>query len=244
MCTFLTVIACSIIYALYLMLLRKRLEHLCGKLFMGYWFRFFTHFISILALGITIEGGLHFASHSCQNSLLTILENTAVDRIMNFWVWREPSDAIKPYLKPIVWIDIDEKTYEDLGEPLAIHRDYLWRLIATGIENQARAIIVDFALDRPVEPQGETLADGDKRLKDCLSTYSALARGTQQSDNDACFDKQKLPLRSFPPIIIAKGLRHYKNPIEERQSALIENLVENSNVLFWASPTFTEPTTK
>lgn len=242
--TFETVLLFIILYLTYFLFLRDRLKHFLRRVFMGRRFHFILHFLNASLLGLSIELSLSHISHDCHFPPLVKFETSAVDSMMNFWVKKQPNASLETYLYPIVWLDIDEKTYEDLGEPLGIPRDYLWRLIELSIINQPRLVIVDFAVDRPIEQQrnkenGETeLIGGDKVLADCLAHYSFLAEKYSGPPASPCFDAVKEPLISFPPIILAKGLRILPDTIEERPSLLIENIVAESPVLFWASPTF------
>jgi len=163
---------------------------------------------------------------------------------MKILVRSEPAPTIKEHLIPIRWIDVDEKTYEQLGEPLSIQRGTLWKLISEAIAAQAAVIVVDFALDRPIEIEGDTL------LTQCLENYSALATRSVAPNKISCF--QSTDLKAFPKILLAKSLKTNQVPMAERRSQLcaapacplkndprgLESIVRNSSVLFWASTTF------
>ena len=49
----------------------------------------------------------------------------------------------------IAWIDVDEKTYREWGEPLMTRRDKLADLIDFAMQHEPRAVIVDVDFSVP-----------------------------------------------------------------------------------------------
>jgi len=248
-CTFVSVVFFAGIYLTYFTLLRKSLNKGMGSLLANFgtgprWTRFGVVFVNALLLGICIEALVHEVKDTCHFSPLTRIETAATDWVMKILVRSQPAPTIKEHLIPIRWIDVDEKTYEQLGEPLSIQRGTLWKLISEAIAAQAAVIVVDFALDRPIEIEGDTL------LTQCLENYSALATRSVAPNKISCF--QSTDLKAFPKILLAKGLKINQAPMAERLSQLsaapavtpkdnthaLESIVRTSSVLFWTSTTF------
>ncbi len=248
-CTFFFIAGFATFYLSYFAFLRKRLNNGIGSLLAQLGLgskgtRFGILFLNALILGCFIEFLVHEVKDTCHFSPLIRIETAATDWVMKMLVRSEPAPPIKEHLIPIRWIDIDEKTYEQLGEPLSIQRGTLWKLISEAIAAQAAVIVVDFALDRPVEIEGDTL------LTQCLENYSALATRSVAPNKISCF--HSTDLKSFPKILLAKSLKANQVPMAERPSQLcasracslkddprgLESIVRTSSVLFWASTTF------
>ncbi len=49
----------------------------------------------------------------------------------------------------IAWVDVDEKTYRDWGEPLLTRRDKLATIIDFVMQHEPRAVIVDVDFSTP-----------------------------------------------------------------------------------------------
>ena len=118
-------------------------------------------------------------------------------------------------LRPIVFLDIDERSYRHWGEPMSAPRDKVLRLIRYAVESGASIVMVDVELSR-------TISADDNAINDYLS---GLAQ------------------RMTPPpeIILARGLRLPTEPvdglIEQRQSFLDDVPNRNPHV-HWAAPLF------
>lgn len=247
-CTVLFIAGFAILYLSYFVLLRKRFNHGIRTLLVQFGLgskgiEFWILFANAIILGCSIEFLVHIAKDTCHFSPLTRIETAAADWVMKLLVRSEPDATVKEHLTPIRWIDVDEKTYEQLGEPMSIPRSTLWQLISKAIAAQAAVIVVDFALDWSVE------AEGDRLLTQCLENYSALSIRSVAPNKISCF--QSSDLKAFPPILLAKSLKSSHRPMAERQSQLcaapaclrndprgLESIVRNSSVLFWASTTF------
>ncbi len=104
----------------------------------------------------------------------TEFEDSNVDWLMSFYRGSAPKPDKPTY--PFVWLDIDEATYQDWGEPLLTPRDKLQQLLHFAVSGQAAVIIVDIDLSYPREPVKQkraALSEADLRLYNYLADYEA-----------------------------------------------------------------------
>lgn len=125
-------------------------------------------------------------------------------------------NAIGPKaLRPVAFLDIDERSYRYWGEPLFVPREKLQRLIEHAVNSGASLVVVDVELS-------QTTGTGDSTL----SAYFASLGNTGAE---------------VPPIILVKGLRTQLGcdqcPMEQRPSFL-DATVATSPYLHWAAPLF------
>jgi CHASE2 domain-containing sensor protein len=92
------------------------------------------------------------------------------------------ADALMPYhadtpahedrARPFAFIDIDNETYREWGEPLVTPRDKLAELIDFAAEAGAASVIVDIDLSRETKPHE------DQKLREVLDAHGAEAQAS------------------------------------------------------------------
>ena len=132
---------------------RRRSHTLLGK------------FLATLAIGLAIEFVLQFAHHA---GYLDRFEDFGADWVMALHrnVAVAPGKAV-----PFVYVDVDERTYRDWGEPLLLPRARLAKLIDRTLEGGPRLLIVDVDFTR---------SDGtdDRALEEVLARHGQAGAAT------------------------------------------------------------------
>lgn len=126
------------------------------------------------------------------------------------------------------FIDIDEQTYREWGEPLFTPRDKLLALLRYAVESEAKLIIVDIDLTRSNTDNQEA----DKALREYLVSL--------QSTKDSY----------VPPIIFVKTMRTALIANDDKTSSIsnykelrhsfLDDIVDNSSGFYWASPLYSQ----
>jgi CHASE2 domain-containing sensor protein len=166
-----------------------------------------------LLLGLTITVLLHaFRDTATVGSV----EDASLDWVMAM----RSGDAPTAGLRPVLFLDIDEASYQAWGEPLLTPREKLARLIDFALAGGAAAIVVDVDLSRPG-------AGGEAALWRSLARYAA-------ADRDSA-----APL---PPLVLARVTRarlpeHHDSLPTERPTAF-DHLVAAAPGLHWGAVTF------
>jgi CHASE2 domain-containing sensor protein len=176
--------------------------------------RFVRQVLTNFVIGMVIAFFLVFLHHR-DNPWLTEFEDAGMDWMMKI----HAGTSVSGNAIPIAWIEIDEHTYRQWGEPLFTPRGKLLQLIEYAAGSDALAIVVDIDLSRE---SGDS--NDDRALKEYLENYSA---------------------RTGPPLLLA---RTFRNPLDESPRACREvrtsfletggNLRDAENI-FWSSTLFT-----
>ena len=118
-------------------------------------------------------------------------------------------------LRPILFLDIDERSYRHWGEPLFTPRDKLLKLIRYAVEGGAAAVIVDVELS-------STSGNNDQALQDYLSNFDA-------------------GLPHAPEILLVRGIRMpvlKEDGLVEQRRSFLDDSVKNNSHLHWAAPLY------
>ncbi|MDM8559154.1 CHASE2 domain-containing protein [Candidatus Parabeggiatoa sp. HSG14] len=134
-----------------------------------------------LFLGLGVAFALWYFSDS---PWLIEKEDASMD-----WLMQISQNRISPlYEKNIpnfVFLDVDDKTYYDWGEPLFMpSRQHLVNIVNAAIEAKARLIIVDFDIGQRTPTESDQLHPDDQVLKDYLISYVTECRKKQ--DDSTC----------------------------------------------------------
>ncbi len=173
--------------------------------------RFYRHLIVNLLIGIAIAVVLH-AYHS--SPLLHPLDDAAIDWTMRMVRGTEPAAGTRP----IAFIDIDDASWRQWGEPLLTPRDRLAVLLRHAVDGGARAIVLDIDLVHP--------EDGDAALQ------AVLARWLPNADGEA-------PDR--PPLLLARDLRlpaRGSPALPQERATPFDALVAQAPGIHWGAPLF------
>lgn len=123
-------------------------------------------------------------------------------------------------IPPLIFLDIDEETYQDWGKP-QFARGRLLQLIQTVVKANASVIVVDIRFDRqtPVDGQSnpQTLHPDDQKLYDYLANYSKLCQVPDR--------------KRFPQIILLQTFQK-------------EQANNNTDVCLHLNATFLDPAVK
>ncbi|MCP4699165.1 MAG: CHASE2 domain-containing protein [Gammaproteobacteria bacterium] len=182
------------------------------------------HFAVNMAIGLSIAllvMGLH------HHRLLQGAEERLTDWMIAIFQGQVP-DAGKEST-PFVFMDIDERSYRNWGEPLYTPRDNLLKLIKFAVQGQAEAVIVDINLSRQSGSEG-LFSFQDQALFDYLKNYSGTCTPNSARDDARC-----------PQIILVRMLRA---PMEETDAypqamdSFLDAAVAASDDVHWASGRF------
>jgi CHASE2 domain-containing sensor protein len=129
-----------------------------------------THFFVNLGIGIGIVILLHFLQH-------TRWGEGTLDHFFDLFIRSESSKAVRIQndiqSSPLLFVDIDHKTYKEWGEPLITPRDKLARILRILHEGEAKLIVLDILLEgRDARPEN------DRLLLDVLRDIQLDAQGT------------------------------------------------------------------
>jgi len=153
------------------------------------------------------------------------VEDAGMDWLMRTTQQNMPPAQIKN-IPQFVWLDIDDETYKQWGEPLFTPRDRLLKLIKGGVLAEARLIIVDIDLSRTISGNGNKLHLHDKDIVDYLGKYPIYC-----NSHPHC-----------PPIILARRFAVLSGGIETQYRKVfpeLEQVVEESAYhIQWAAPLF------
>ncbi len=160
------------------------------------------------------------------------VEDWAIDVVIKLHSGTPPAKLDTP---SFVWLDIDEPTYRNWGEPLMTPRDKLLQLLKVAVREQAKIVVVDIDLSCPTEltcPLDRRLASldklgnqNDKELYNFLASYEATY----------C---QK---RKCPYLFLARNTRNPLDsnfPYREPVASFLEPVIKDSPQLHWASTLF------
>jgi hypothetical protein len=136
-----------------------------------YWTEFWSQRRRDIVFGLVLGFAIHFLITYLPplQSLANWIEEKSIDWVMSRS--QEKADSKNP-VPAFLFLDIDEQTFEEWGEPLFTPRDRMLRLVCYGIENGAAAIVVDVSLDKPRNPQP------DQDLVDLLSNFGETGDGS------------------------------------------------------------------
>lgn len=182
--------------------------------------RFFHKLIASLVGGLSIMWLMMDVFYEA--AWVMDIEDTSMD-----WLMELNAGIIPPLadLPPFVFVDINDETYHQWGEPLFTPRHRLTHLINAAVQAKARMVIVDIDLSRPTPVESSPLHPNDRALKNFLENYVAKCR----TDDSEC-----------PNIIFARAFQAWPNdsvPIP-RAGFLEELVAQSAPLLQWASPHF------
>ena len=195
-------------------------------------------FLSNLMIGFFVVG------------LLAIFHNAPVlkqseDAAMDWGIQMRKGEIPIRSRIPLGWIDIDDKTYLKISEPLYLPRDKLAKLIDFALRSKPRIVVMDVEF-----AQRNLKTEVDQPIIDELSEYA-----------EKCKDKPLLSSEECPPVLLLASLRssfeHYmpeqrcSKPdaiaiavppkfqyLSIQRCSRLDKLVADSPHLFWASPLF------
>lgn len=183
---------------------------------------FKRHFISNIFIGLVISILLMSFHHI---PWLMNIEDSAMDWMIKIRSGKIPTADIPS----ISWINIDDKTHQNWGEPLFTPRDKLKSLIEIAVQAKAKLIIVDIDLARASQPQfilkqqNTTLHPSDQVLLNYLNNYSQQC---QKKTSSIC-----------PVIILTRTFRSPQGIVQIIRPSFLDKAVD-STYIQWASPIF------
>ncbi|SLM48671.1 putative Membrane protein [Nitrospira japonica] len=213
---------------------------------------FLQHLVKSLGIGVMAALLLHAARPYVPG--LAGAETAATDWAIKFW--QDRLDTARAAEERFVFLDIDEATHRSWGEPLFVPRDKLLSLIQFAVDAPAKLLVVDIELTKhvplSVRQAGSDAAPGTSASSD--GPDEILAAYLRRYSERAGAAGTATPTPASPPMHIliartiglplrtetaapAETLETSSGPLrEERPSELLENIVERSTVLHWASP--------
>jgi CHASE2 domain-containing sensor protein len=207
-------------------------------------------FARLLCRSLGIGLGAAIFLHTARPWLPAInnAETSATDWAIKFWKDRSAENGVP--LERFVFLDIDEPSFQQWGEPLFVPRDKLELLIRFALGARAKLVIVDIELTKYVGPIRKPSAaadspkpapDPDEELRAYLEAYSRDAiRSPTDSRIPLIFVRTiGRPLRptQLQPFVVERD-ESDDDPLvfrEERPSEFLESVVTPSPVLHWAS---------
>lgn len=168
------------------------------------------HIAQGITIGLAILALFHFAHDAPP---IRKAEDAGLDWMIR--MYRGVPRPAKTDVHPLVFLDIDERSYRHWGEPLSIPRAKLLSLIRFAVEGGAAAVIVDVELSRPA-------GDGDDALKSYLSSFANAHPNP-------------------PEILLARGLRLANgedNSLPEQRPSFLDEAVKANPYVHWAAPLY------
>ena len=179
---------------------------------------FQRHLLINLVIGLLIAVALHLMHNT---SVVRTTEDAAVDWVLG--IYRGTAPARVP--RPIAYIDIDEATYRNWGEPLFTPRDRLAALIRHALEGGAAAIVIDIDLSRAG-------GAGDPALIDLLSRWLPKLGG----------DNAETGENGPPPLILVRTFRPplpgAPKSLPEERASFLDPLLAHARGIYWGAPLF------
>jgi len=175
--------------------------------------RFFRHLTTNLLIGLVIAVALH---HFHDSPLLHPLDDAALDWAMRMYRGTAPPAGARP----LAFIDIDEASWRDWGEPLLTPRDRLAALVRHAADGGAAAIVLDMDLSRPG-------GAGDAVLAGALAAWLPDAAGAAPT---------------LPPLILARTFRlpppDGPPALPEERATPFDDLAARAPGIHWGAPLF------
>jgi CHASE2 domain-containing sensor protein len=160
-------------------------------------------------LGFVAVLGLYFL-----NNLPMVKQDSdlAMDWMIKMNAGTNPSPNSR--MRPFVFIDIDEQTYRDWGEPLYTPRDKLLKLIRTAVDARAAVVVIDVELSRAMGEDDRVLA----------SYLASLQRQIGQQTT----------------VLLARGLRTHvaTGTYRQERASFLDPVLAQSSVLRWGTTAF------
>jgi CHASE2 domain-containing sensor protein len=146
-------------------------------------------------------------------------EDLAMDWVMQMRMGRVSSEPTIPF----GWIDIDEKTYLDWREPLSVPRKKLAKIIQFALQCHPKIVVVDVDLAQRSHDR-----KFDQPVEDVLAEHAYKCRGKPVLSEDC------------PAVVLLASLRlpEKEESYPEQRNSHLDELVADSEHLFWASPLF------
>ena len=164
------------------------------------------------------------------NGWLQFTQNALMDMMMQIFHGGIAQDTTA--IPPLVFLEIDESTYQDWGEPL-VARDRVLHLIQVAVEGQAQMILADilFHQPTPVETQDpeQPLHRYDQELFTYIQHYSENCRKLSPTPDTHC-----------PQILLPRAVRWPQTPEQttacpEIRSSFLDEAVRNSADVHWGT---------
>jgi len=175
--------------------------------------RFFRHLTTNLLIGLVIAVALH---HFHDSPLLHPLDDAALDWAMRMYRGTAPPAGARP----TAFIDIDEASWRDWGEPLLTPRDRLAALVRHAADGGAAAIVLDMDLSRPG-------GAGDVALATALAAWLPDAAGAAPA---------------LPPLILARTFRlpppDGPGSLPAERATPFDDLAARAPGIHWGAPLF------
>ncbi len=175
--------------------------------------RFFRHLTTNLLIGLAIAVALH---HFHASPLLHPFDDAALDWAMRMYRGTAPPAGARP----IAFIDIDEASWRNWGEPLITPRDRLAALVRHAADGGAAAIVLDMDLSRPG-------GAGDAALATALAAWLPDATGAAPA---------------LPPLILARTFRlpppDGPHSLPEERATPFDDLAARAPGVHWGAPLF------
>jgi len=167
--------------------------------------------------------------------LLVTIEDTAIDWVINLQLHTELKRLPTPHF---VFLNLEEQTYQQWGEPLITPRDKLRQLIAFAVAGQPKAIVVDIDLTYPthcITERTHCLNDSTKldpadiELRDFLANYAT----SSSCNGKPC--PYLILVKTTQPVLDAQG-----KPTSQRQlrPSFLDHIVDQNPRIYWASSLF------
>jgi hypothetical protein len=155
-------------------------------------------------------------------------QNAVMDFVMQ--VFRGgTSQTVRP-IPRLVFLEIDEATYQNWGEPL-LARDRLLQLIKVTVEGNARVILVDilFSHTTPVDDKEnrQVLHSHDQALYDYLHQYSQTCRTNRAAGGTN--------IRCPQIILLHPVFWTHQSSCPEIRTSFLDNAVNNSPDVHWGT---------
>ncbi len=139
------------------------------------------HWIMIILLGFGMAPIFTHLEH--YPVFRDVQDEVGIDWLMRITQQNIPSTQDQANKIPHVWLDIDDNTHQEWGEPLFTPRNRIQRLIDAAVKAEARLIIVDIDVSRPTPIEGLqskypdlTLHPYDEALANYLAGYPAYCK--------------------------------------------------------------------
>ncbi|MBV6447143.1 tetratricopeptide repeat protein [Nitrosomonas sp.] len=176
-----------------------------------------SHFNRNIVIGILIAGAIPLLHHiPYASDWIAQFEDNAMDSMIKANVLAKEYETLfrnDPKDKKYVFLDIDEESYTQWGEPYHVPRDKLATLIEYAKTNSAKIIVVDIDLTN-----AGNNPRADAELKTLLTHY---------------------PKEASPLVLIRRTKN--KNNVEEPRKSFFEAQTDKDNI-YWAHPTYFKDT--
>jgi CHASE2 domain-containing sensor protein len=176
-----------------------------------------------MAIGLIVALPLHYF----HPYLVQELDEIAMD-----WMIAASQGHVPKSHIPFIFLDIDERSYQEWQEPVFTPRDKLLTLIQFAVDSQAQIVIVDIDLTRRADLNAPAapLSKADQALFNYLSNYSTTCKPVTLANHQRC-----------PQLILARPLKQVLDPPNDylqQRSSFLDPALKQSKDVHWASARF------